>query len=115
MKRIIKFVAVGAILLCAATSTEAMSKNDKKSDKKVEWVTFLTDIDCHHCQEKIMKVLPYQRGVKDVVVDLGTKSVLVEYDATKSSEATIKESLTKLDVEVVGVVESKPKITPTRK
>ncbi len=96
------FVAL-AILLCTVGSVEAKSSSSKSSSSKskIENVTFKTDIDCPSCEAKIMKSLPYQRGVKDVEVNIKSKSVTVKYDTTKTSESNLKSSLKKLGVNVV--------------
>ncbi|MFI3303374.1 MAG: heavy-metal-associated domain-containing protein [Rikenellaceae bacterium] len=102
--------AVVAMILCAVTSVEAQSKSKTKEDTVVS-VTFKTDIDCPSCEAKIMKVLPYQKGVKDVVVNIKSQTVSVKYDKTKSSESAIKASLMKLDVKVI---EPKPSASPKK-
>ncbi|MFI3306125.1 MAG: heavy-metal-associated domain-containing protein [Rikenellaceae bacterium] len=116
MKSLLRIFAALAIMLCTVGSVEAKRSDTKRSDaskSKIESVTFMTDIDCPSCEAKIMKVLPYQRGVKDVAVNVRSKSVTVKYDNTKTSESALKSSLKRLDVKVVEP--QAPKITPKRK
>lgn len=115
MKNLMRIFAVVAILLCAVSSIDAKTS---KSKSKIESVTFKTDIDCPSCEAKIMKVLPYQKGVKDVEVNIKSKSVAVKYDASKTSESTIKSALKKLDVKVFEPREPETfdaKITPQQR
>ena len=55
----------------------------KKSDAQFKTTVFLTDVDCETCAKKIDNSLPYQKGVKEVKVDVSTRKVTVTYDATK--------------------------------
>lgn len=103
MKSLFKLFAVVALALCVVPS--AVAKDNKAKNQKVatkiETVVFQTDIDCPSCEAKIMKVLPYQKGVKDVKVNMTKKSVTVSYDSSKISESAIISILKKLDVKVV--------------
>ncbi len=93
-----------AIALCVATSVEAKDvKETKETKAKKEMVTasFRTDIDCESCVTKIMNVLPYQKGVKDVKIDLASKNIRVVYDCEKNNEEALVQCLAKLDVNVV--------------
>ncbi|MBQ3516041.1 MAG: cation transporter, partial [Lachnospiraceae bacterium] len=43
-------------------------------------VVFTTDLDCHHCAQKVLNTIPYEKGIKDVQVDVPTKTVTVKFD-----------------------------------
>ena len=63
----------------------------KKVDAQVKTTVFMTDVDCETCAKKIDNSIPFQKGVKEVKVDVPSRKVTVTYDATKSSdEALIK-------------------------
>lgn len=47
-------------------------------------VVLSCDIHCQGCIDKIMKNIAFERGVKDIVCDLPTKTVTVTYDANKT-------------------------------
>ncbi|MFV0290119.1 MAG: heavy-metal-associated domain-containing protein [Mangrovibacterium sp.] len=62
-------------------------------------VTFNCAIDCHSCEAKIMSIIPYEKGVKDVSVDLESKQVKVKYRADKNSSAALQNKLENLGYE----------------
>ena len=52
-----------------------------KADKQK--VVLSCNIHCQGCIDKIMKNIAFEKGVKDIVCDLPTKTVTVTYDANK--------------------------------
>ena len=92
MKKI--FVLLVASLLVAGVSTAA-----PKAEKKIVTTVFLTDIDCQGCANKIYNNF-YGKGVKEVKVDVATKSVEVTYDAAKNSPEGLIPSFNDLKVKV---------------
>ena len=67
---------------------------DKK--KKNDTVCFLVDLHCHNCVSKVEKNISWEKGVKDLSVNLEEKTVTIEYDTKKSSVEALKASLEKL-------------------
>ncbi len=62
-----------------------MAKTDKQT------VVLSCDLHCQGCCDKIMKNIAYEKGVKDIVCDLKTKTVTVTFDAQKTDvEALLK-------------------------
>lgn len=66
------------ILLLALLPLVAFAKADKQV------VVLACDIHCQGCCDKIMKNIAFEKGVKDLVCDLDTKTVTVTYDANKT-------------------------------
>lgn len=64
------------------------AKNDK--------VVFSVEMDCHSCKEKIEKNIPFERGVKGLVVDLEENLVTVTYNASKTDIAKLQKGFTKI-------------------
>lgn len=95
MKRL--FVVVLALTL----GLGAVEAQEKKEVKKRATVVFATDLDCESCAKKVLDVIPFKKGVKDVVVDVPTKAITVTYDPRKTNEKTLEEALGKIDVRVV--------------
>ena len=58
-----------------------------KPDKQV--VALSCDLHCQGCCDKIMKNIAFEKGVKDIVCDLKTKTVTVTYDANKTDVPTL--------------------------
>ena len=65
-----------------------------KPDKQV--VVLSCDIHCQGCCDKIMKNIAFEKGVKDIVCDLKTKTVTVTYDASKTDVPTLLKAFEKI-------------------
>ena len=100
-----KFIALFAIL--AMVAGVAMAAPKAKTEKKIVTVVFTTDLDCHHCAEKVLNTIPYEKGIKDVQVDVPTKSVTVKYDAAKNSIESLTKAFESIKVKVVKAEEKK--------
>ncbi len=82
--------------LCLIMAMTIGASQAKKDD--VVTTKFQTNVDCPNCTKKIMNKLPYEKGVKDVEVDLEKKIVTVSYDGKKSSDSLVMKSLHRLGV-----------------
>ncbi|WP_245872016.1 heavy-metal-associated domain-containing protein [Dysgonomonas massiliensis] len=79
------------MLVCVTT----ISAQDKK--KKTDTVCFDVSLSCHGCQAKIEKNIPWEKGVKDLKVNLEDKTVCIEYDTKKTSPEKLKAAIEKLE------------------
>jgi copper chaperone CopZ len=95
MKRM-KFVLAAALFLGSMLNAGAQDGKSEKR-KKTERVVFHVDMHCHNCQAKIEKNIPWEKGVKDLKVDLESKTVAIDYDPKKTSEETLRKAIEKLD------------------
>lgn len=93
MKTIIK-TAMLLLMVIATVNVNAQNRADVKK------VTYECNFDCPSCEAKVMKNLPYEKGVKSVDVKYGENIVTVEYKANKNSDEGIKQALEKLGYEV---------------
>lgn len=66
-----------------------------KPDKQV--VVLSVDLHCQGCCDKIMKNIAFEKGVKDIVCDLKTKTVTVTFDANKTDIPTLLEAFEKIN------------------
>lgn len=98
MKKIIGLLALAVIALSVVPA-----QAQKKAAKKSETVTFVTNLDCENCAKKILNVIPFKKGVKDMEVDVPTKVVEVKFDPRKTSVEVLVEELKKLDVAVLCI------------
>ena len=89
------------VMLALVIGVGAVCAQQKKEVKNRATVTFATNLDCENCAKKILDVIPFKKGVKDVVVDVPTKAVTVTYDPRKTNEAALAEALEKIDVRVL--------------
>lgn len=105
MKRVFQLLIVVAVATCVALPASAASpKNPQlqeqsiKNSKKTVTTTFRADIDCPECEKKVMRTLPYCKGVKDVTVNIKAKTIKVKYNSSKCTDRDIIKELSKIDV-----------------
>ena len=70
----------------------------KKGDAVLKTTVFLTDVDCETCAKKIDNSLPFQKGVKEVKVDVPTRKVTVTFDTTKTNEEALIKAFKKIKI-----------------
>lgn len=78
----------------------ANAQTPKKGEKKTVTVEFVTDIDCAGCAKKVTNTIPYEKGVKDVQVDVPTKTVTVTFDPAKTNEQALTKAFEKIKIKV---------------
>lgn len=93
-----RFISIVIALVAVVGITVAAPK---KSEKKIATVVFTTDLDCHHCAQKVMNSIPYEKGIKDVQVDVPTKTVTVKFDEEKNSIESLTKAFESIKVKVV--------------
>lgn len=93
MKKILLMCLVALFSIGVANADEP-----KKGEKKIVTTEFLTDIDCAGCAKKVTNTIPYERGVKDVQVDVESKTVTVTYDASKTNDETLVKAFSKIKI-----------------
>ena len=88
------------VLFVALLGTGVCFADNAKGAKKVVTTVFTTDIDCPHCSKKVLNTIPFEKGVKDVKVDVPTKTITVSYDASKNNDESLKKALNDIKVKV---------------
>ena len=88
----VKLIAV-IVMLLATVSVSAQNKKSK--NQKV--VVLSVSMHCEGCKEKIEKNISWEKGVKDLVVNLEKKTVTITYDAKKTNEDVLIKAIEKLD------------------
>lgn len=94
MKKILMLCLVAVMSLGVGFAQEKKAK----AEKKIVTTTFCTDIDCEGCAKKVYNSIPFEKGVKDVKVDVKAKTVTVQYDASKNSDEALVNAFTKIKV-----------------
>ncbi len=106
-------MSLSVATVAAKTSEKSSSKttvvSNSKSNEKNTIVTtlFLADIDCPTCEKTIMNKIPSEKGVKDVKVDIKSKTVTVTYDSSKNSDAKLIKSFSRIKIDA--------KVAPTKR
>ncbi|MDR2065796.1 MAG: cation transporter [Prevotellaceae bacterium] len=84
------------IALSLLTLTFAANAQNKKNDKISEIKLAVSNMHGDHCKQRIEENIPFEKGIKDVVVNLKDNTVTVKYDNTKTDVEKIRESFKKL-------------------
>lgn len=85
MKRIAIFLL---LLLPAVTLWAAKAQRDT--------VVLTCDLHCQGCCDKVMKNIAFEKGVKDLLCDLKTKTVTVVYDKSKTTLENLLQAFEKI-------------------
>ena len=91
-----KFLIVALLLLvnCSILAIDNQSSNRKSSNRQS--VVLSCDLHCQGCCDKVMKNIAFEKGVKDLVCDLKTKTVTVTYDVSKTDVPTLLTAFDKI-------------------
>ena len=92
-----------ALLLIAGTAAFAQDKKQKKQ-ANIQEVTFVTTIDCKNCVKKVEANLPYEKGIKDMKVNLDDRTVWIKYDANKTDKEKLAAAIVKLGYEAEELI-----------
>jgi copper chaperone CopZ len=85
------------VLLLAIASVGFAQDKKAEKKKKTEEVTFVVSMFCDNCKAKIERHLGWEKGVKDLSVNLDKKLVSIQYDPSKTSEETLKKVIESLE------------------
>ena len=70
--------------------------NDLKAQKQeTKTVCFKSSMHCENCEKTLTDYLSFEKGVKNLRVDVETNTILVEYKEGKSSDETIAKAIKK--------------------
>ena len=63
------------------------------------------EMHCANCEKKIKDNIRFEKGIKNIETNLGTKTVTIEYDADKTNVQNIIEGFKKIKYEATEVKE----------
>lgn len=81
-------IFLAALMLAGNGNAQATVKT---SDLKIK-----SSVVCGECKERVETGLAYEKGIKEVTVDLKTKEVTVKYNPAKTTPAEIRTALSKI-------------------
>jgi len=88
-------MAFGASLLAQA--------QEVKSD--LSTVCFKSSMDCHNCEVTLTNFLKFEKGVKDLKVDLKSNTIKVVYKSGKNSTENLQKGIRKQGYEANPISE----------
>ncbi|MEI7983612.1 MAG: heavy metal-associated domain-containing protein [Bacteroidota bacterium] len=65
-------------------------------DKKVEIIKIKTSAVCSQCKERIEGGMAYEKGVKDVSLDVDSKVVTIKYNVKSTTPDELRRKISKL-------------------
>ncbi len=104
MKKMIYMFAAVAVAAAAmgcpagaASVTENAAVVVAKDPKgEIRTVVFTTNMHCQKCVNKVNDNIAFEKGVKDLKVDLKEKTITIKYDASKTSVEKLAAAINKL-------------------
>lgn len=84
-------------LAVAVISLTSFSAPKPKAAKKT--VVFCSTVDCEHCEKKVKENISFEKGVKDLSVDLTDQTVKIVFDESKTDTTKLANAIRKLGYE----------------
>lgn len=76
-------------------------------NKKIETVKIRTSAVCGQCKDRIEQGLAFEKGIRDVILDLDTKIATVKYASTKTNPDEIRKAISKLGYDADSIPKDK--------
>lgn len=90
MKRLLLPICLLAIACVFISST------DKPERRRV---LYSSNVDCESCQKKVMENISFEKGVKDVSVDIDKETVSIVFDESKTDTLKLAKAIRRLGYE----------------
>lgn len=103
MKNLLKIFAVALVAFLS------INLSASAQDKKEAEVKFSVTIDCQNCVKKLEANLPFEKGVKDLKVNLEDKTVWFKYQSDKTDKEKLAKAIEKLGYKATEIKEEKKK------
>lgn len=92
---------LGIVLkIILSVSFIGIAQNQKRTTEEIK---IKTSAICEMCKDRIEKGLAWEKGVKDVSLNLETKIVTVKYRTTKTTPEKIRLAISKLGYDADGI------------
>lgn len=94
MKKIVQLMLLCfAAVVCTTQAKAQAQKNDLVT------VCYQSNMDCHECESKLNNYLKFEKGVKDLKVDLKSNTIKVVYKSGKNTPENVAKGIKKLGYE----------------
>ena len=84
------------VLYLSIVMFSSMISGTFAEDKKYTEIKIKTSAVCGMCKDRIEQGLAYEKGIKDVALDLDTKIATVKYNPSKTTQEEIRNAISKL-------------------
>ena len=87
-------IIIRTLLLLIILTTSGLTSFSQ--GKKIETIKIKTSAVCNQCKERIENGLAYEKGVKDVVLDVETKIATITYNTKTTNPGELRKKISKL-------------------
>lgn len=105
MKKLIQFALLGLLIM---VSTYDLKAQEPKTD--LETVCYKSSMDCQNCEVTLTNYLKFEKGVKDLKVDLKTNTIKVVYKSGKNTSENLAKGIKKQGYEANPITETEYKV-----
>lgn len=81
------------------SQTDSAAEISRKPKKEYKTVVFEAHLHCKNCVTKVTENISFEKGVKDLKVDLEQKRITITYDDSKTSVEKLAAAIEKLGYE----------------
>jgi copper chaperone CopZ len=81
----------------------AFSQKAISQDKKTETIKIKTSAVCGMCKDRIENGMAFEKGVKDVSLDVETKEATIRYNVKSTNPDELRKKISKLGYDADGV------------
>jgi len=93
----LRVILAAVVVLFAANIVFAQDKQAVKLKKNEALVVFSVNIDCHSCEQKIKKNIPFDvKGVRELTTNLDKQLVTIKYQTNRTDKDKLKNAIVKL-------------------
>jgi periplasmic mercuric ion binding protein len=94
----------GGLLLLAMLLASAAGFSQ---DKKTETIKIKTSAVCDMCKDRIEQGMAYEKGVKNITLDVDTKIATISYNPGKTTADELRKAISKLGYDADNVAADK--------
>ena len=88
-------LAIFSIATLTGFSQDNTSVNSE-TGSVIKTVSFKSNLNCNACVNKVKENIAYEKGVKDLDVNLEKNTITIKYKANKTSEETLASAIKEL-------------------
>jgi len=101
--------SIQIILFCFVALLYTAKAYGQESKSDLVTVCYKSTMDCHECEVTLTNFLKFEKGVKDLKVDLKSNTIKVVYKAGKNSTENLEKGIKKQGYEANPITEKEYK------
>jgi periplasmic mercuric ion binding protein len=102
--------SIQLILVCFIAVVFANEAFGQEAKTELVTVCYKSSMDCHDCEVTLTNFLKFEKGVKDLKVDLKSNTIKVVYKSGKNSTENLKKGIKKQGYEANPITEKEYKL-----